>query len=227
MENRLSKGLRLMSTGEIVSAVGVLGLLGSALMMVAPVLSDRVADARGILRLSFILVAVTGIATLAGAVICLVAQVKLRGESPNYRRALIWTLVGMGVNFVKVQFELEGLWAELLTILFPCMTTYLIVMGTNEFLAAREREDLIRQGNTARTVYLTMAPFGALFNWGLGSLLQGPGMEDSLGLILAAAVAAVLLSMVPVVLIIRYLRSAAAVLERGPWDEPISLKPAE
>lgn len=222
-KSKLSRDLRLLAVGQIVGLVGALGMLASSLLMMTQVLSDRPANPMGPLRLSVLLLLVSSCAVIASTVVNLVAQVKLRREHPDYRLALILTLVGVGVNILLSLLKLDGFLPKLLPLVISCGSLYLTVRATNEFLTARGCDKLVHWGWRMLTIYFVIMPFNNLMTWWLQQSLTKNGLADSIGLIIAVSAAAVILSLVPGLLLITYFRASSRKLESVGLEEPPAL----
>lgn len=168
---RLYEGLALIYRGKW---IGLIGLVCTFLLAWVP-------------PLSFLCL----LATMLGAAIVVVGQVKLLREHRDYEKALILLVIGIFLDLMRQYVPgVPGLCAGWLGTVCSLLELYFLIHATDYFLRQRSREDLASLGRTTMIVAvvcnaaaLVLQEVWKLFAVSLGLLIAGAAVFSAIAIV--------------------------------------------
>ena len=140
----------------------------------------------------------------------LVASFRLSREHRDYQTALVLLIASLACNLIERAVSGGGASVVLSVVQSVCSLgeIYFFIRATNSFLSLAEREDKVQQGWKIFRIELIACVIGVV----LGVLIVL--LAENVTLVLVLALAAGIVSLVPAVLFIQYLKDSADILSR-------------
>ena len=212
---RASRKLHTMWQGQVVTIASLAFTLAMILLSLAVALASPLSFYVGGGVILTLLLALAGaVASLVGAIICMVGLYGLRDIQPEYNTAFLYSVAGIVLGLVSNLTEEGSMLYMLLDAaqsILSLIVTWLVIQATGRLMMELERDDVFQRGRTVWLLSLASAVGAALV------AVFPVGSDEMMVVFLAVSIPLLILATVAEFYFIGYLSRASNALAQRAW----------